>query len=187
MNINISTTININIIMSFYTRTIDDPELFRNKIKSSLDKIINDIKISDNLEKGIYNYSLEQCDKRNIIKKWNNLQFVIIYIEKFKMILTNIKSNNVLSDLKNKKYKAHKLAFMTHQEICPEKWHQLIEDKKIRDDNKFKPKIEASTDDFTCHKCKSKKCSYYQLQTRSADEPMTTFVSCLECGNRWKF
>ena len=31
------------------------------------------------------------------------------------MILTNIKSNNVLSDLKNKKYKSHKLAFMTHQ------------------------------------------------------------------------
>jgi len=185
LNNNISITIII--IMSFYTRTIDDVDLFRNKIKLSLNNIINNINISDNLEKGIYNYSLEQCDKRNIIKKWNNSQFVIIYIEKFKMILTNIKSKNVLYDLKNKKYKAHNLAFMTHQEICPDKWHQLIEDKKIRDDNKFKPKIEASTDDFTCFKCKSKKCSYYQLQTRSADEPMTTFVSCLECGNRWKF
>ena len=52
--------------------------------------------------------------------------------------------------------------------------------------HKFSPKIEASTDDFTCHKCKSKKCSYYQLQTRSADEPMTTFVTCLNCNARWK-
>ena len=25
-----------------------------------------------------------------------------------------------------------------------------------------------------------------QVQTRSADEPMTTFVFCNECGNRWK-
>ena len=41
--------------------------------------------------------------------------------------------------------------------------------------------------DFTCFKCKSNKCTFYQLQTRSADEPMTTFVTCLNCGNRWKF
>jgi len=46
---------------------------------------------------------------------------------------------------------------------------------------------EASTDAFKCGKCKQRKCTYYQLQTRSADEPMTTFVTCVECGNRWKF
>lgn len=26
----------------------------------------------------------------------------------------------------------------------------------------------------------------FQVQTRSADEPMTTFVFCNQCGNRWK-
>lgn len=46
---------------------------------------------------------------------------------------------------------------------------------------------EASTDAFKCGKCKQRKCTYYQLQTRSADEPMTTFVTCVNCGNRWKF
>ena len=46
---------------------------------------------------------------------------------------------------------------------------------------------QASTDAFKCGKCKQRKCTYYQLQTRSADEPMTTFVTCVECGNRWKF
>ncbi|KAM7029527.1 PREDICTED: transcription elongation factor A protein 3 isoform X5 [Sturnus vulgaris] len=43
------------------------------------------------------------------------------------------------------------------------------------------------TDLFQCSKCKKKNCTYNQVQTRSADEPMTTFVLCNECGNRWKF
>ncbi|XP_029468051.1 transcription elongation factor A protein 2 isoform X1 [Rhinatrema bivittatum] len=45
----------------------------------------------------------------------------------------------------------------------------------------------TQTDLFTCGKCKKKNCTYTQVQTRSADEPMTTFVVCNECGNRWKF
>jgi len=45
----------------------------------------------------------------------------------------------------------------------------------------------GSTDQFQCGKCKQRKTTYYQLQTRSADEPMTTFVTCVNCNNRWKF
>jgi len=40
---------------------------------------------------------------------------------------------------------------------------------------------------FTCGKCKGIKTTYFQMQTRSSDEPMTTFVTCLTCNNRWKF
>lgn len=46
---------------------------------------------------------------------------------------------------------------------------------------------QAMTDQFTCGKCKQNRTTYYQQQTRSADEPMTTFVMCVECGHRWKF
>ncbi|XP_062871218.1 transcription elongation factor A protein 2 isoform X2 [Trichomycterus rosablanca] len=45
----------------------------------------------------------------------------------------------------------------------------------------------TETDMFVCGKCKGKSCTYTQVQTRSADEPMTTFVLCNLCGNRWKF
>ncbi|XP_070342428.1 transcription elongation factor A protein 2 isoform X1 [Equus asinus] len=45
----------------------------------------------------------------------------------------------------------------------------------------------TQTDLFTCGKCRKKSCTYTQVQTRSSDEPMTTFVVCNECGNRWKF
>lgn len=44
----------------------------------------------------------------------------------------------------------------------------------------------AETDMFQCGKCKQRKCKYFQLQTRSADEPMTTYVTCMNCNNRWK-
>lgn len=40
---------------------------------------------------------------------------------------------------------------------------------------------------YTCSKCKGKKTTFYEQQTRSADEPMTTFVQCLECGHNMKF
>jgi transcription elongation factor S-II len=39
---------------------------------------------------------------------------------------------------------------------------------------------------FTCGRCKSIKTTSTQKQTRSADEPMTVFVLCLDCGKRWK-
>ncbi|KAF8599177.1 transcription elongation factor [Ceratobasidium sp. AG-I] len=46
---------------------------------------------------------------------------------------------------------------------------------------------EAETDAFQCGRCKNYKTRYRQAQTRSADEPMTTFVTCTVCGNKWKF
>ncbi len=47
-------------------------------------------------------------------------------------------------------------------------------------------KAEEASDMFRCNKCQQRKCTYYQMQTRSADEPMTSFITCLNCGNRWK-
>lgn len=56
------------------------------------------------------------------------------------------------------------------------------ENQKIRDAAMFEAergqKRMATTDQFQCGKCKERKTSYYQMQTRSADEPMTTFVIC---------
>ena len=173
--------------MSCNIRTINDSLIFRNKIIEFLNKKIKDEEICENLEKGIYNYTLKSCEEKNLIKKWTNHLFVLIYIQKVKSILFNLNNEKIYNKLINKEFRAHELVFMNHQELYPEIWNDLIEEKKIKDENKFSPKIEASTDDFTCFKCKSNKCTFYQLQTRSADEPMTTFVTCLNCGNRWKF
>ena len=142
--------------------------------------------ISTNIEKGIFNWAVQHASKNNIVKKWSNPFFVRLYIDHLRSVYINLKKPDVSSAVISGNIQSQKIAFMTHQEICPEKWKQLVEDKKGRDKQKYEPNIEASTDNFTCNKCKSKKCTYYQLQTRSADEPMTTFVTCLECGKRWK-
>ena len=165
---------------------VTNPEKFREHISDKLFEIINNRTIVRNLEKGVYNYSLVSATRKKIVKKWENQYFVQIYLDRIKSIFINLTNKTLLDKIVEKKIKAHELAFMSHQEMNEERWKALIELQQIKEENKYTPKIEASTDDFTCFKCKSKECTHYQLQTRSADEPMTTFVTCIRCSNRWK-
>lgn len=63
-------------------------------------------------------------------------------------------------------------------------------DSKLEKENMSNAQVpqpeKSISDALTCGKCHQKKVSYSQAQTRSADEPMTTFCECLVCGNRWK-
>ena len=166
-------------------RKIDNPELFRSNIKQKLNDILKDEKNSNNMEKGIFNYSLKEADRHKIVKKWDNKHFVQIYIDRLRSVVLNLKGD-IIDHINDGTVKPHIVAFMTHQELAPEKWAKLIDSKSKRDKNKFETNIAAATDTFTCRKCKGNQCTYYQMQTRSADEPMTTFVTCISCGNRWK-
>ena len=167
-------------------RKIENPDVFRSRVVERIDEILQDTKNSKNLEKGIFNYSLKEAEYRKIIKKWDNQLFVQLYIDHLRSIMVNLKNTAILEQINDGTIKSHMVAFMTHQEMKPDRWADLIAKKIIKDKNKFETNIEAATDTFTCRKCKSKKCTYYQVQIRSADEPMTTFITCLECGNRWK-
>ena len=165
---------------------VNDPETFRSKIIENLNAIIKNEKISINVEKSVFNSSLDHAKTQKVIKKWDNKYFVDIYVLILKKVFINLKNEDTLNRLRSKKIRSSDFGGMTHIEMCPEIWEDLIEKKKKRDENKFNGNITATTDNFTCYKCKSQKCSYYQLQTRSANEPKTTYVDCMNCGNRWK-
>ena len=167
-------------------RKINNPDQFRENVRSKLISIIGNEKHTINLEKGIYNFALKESTQRKVVKKWDNPFFVQLYVDRLRTIFLNLKNEALLERVKKGDIQTHILAFLTHQEMHPEKWEEMIQEKIKRDKNKFEMNIEASTDTFTCRKCKSKKCTYYALQTRSADEPMTIFVTCIDCGNRFK-
>lgn len=82
-----------------------------------------------------------------------------------------------------------RLAVMSSAEMASEQRKQeneKIEQKALFDcERGLQPK--ATTDQFKCGRCGQRKTTYYQMQTRSADEPMTTYVTCVNCNNRWKF
>ena len=122
-----------------------------------------------------------------MVKKWENPYFVQLYVDRLRSVYLNLsRIDSLREQVLSKKIKAHEVAFMTHQEMDNDKWAELIEEKRQREKSKFDgPKATSSS--FTCYKCKGNNCTHYQLQTRSADEPMTTFVTCLTCAYRWKF
>ncbi|KAJ2788147.1 AAA+-type ATPase [Coemansia interrupta] len=78
---------------------------------------------------------------------------------------------------------------MTSEEMASKELKETINKmKKENLSNAKAPVAEvAITDQFRCGNCKSRRCSYYQMQTRSADEPMTTFVTCEVCNHKWRF
>jgi DNA-directed RNA polymerase subunit M/transcription elongation factor TFIIS len=165
-----------------------DPQIFRENIAQYFIKLFdNSDKIGRNIETGVFNFTLHESSMRQIIKKWKNPQFCEIYLSRLKTIITNLEQNKDLKDtVQNETITAKSFAFISHQEMKPERWRKMMDKKSKRDQSRFSNHLEASTDMFTCKKCKSKRCTYYELQTRSADEPATIFVTCLDCGKNWK-
>lgn len=111
---------------------------------------------------------------------------------KYRSIMFNLKDPKN-PDFRRKVLLGHvepeRLIDLTPEEMASDE--RRLENKQIKAKALFEcerggpPK--ATTDEFKCGRCGKRKCTYYQLQTRSADEPMTTFVTCVNCQKRWKF
>ena len=165
---------------------IENPSVFRENIRKKFVLILEDADLSTNLEKGIFNFSIKEAGTRKIVKKWENPHFAQIYIDRLRSIYINLKNAKLLEQIKTAEITPQSLAFMTHQELNPEHWNEYIERKIKRDASKFTVNIEATTDMYTCKRCKSKRIKHFELQTRSADEPTTVYCQCLDCGKNFK-
>ena len=156
---------------------------------SAIFYLIIDDPIVLNLEKGIFNETIKYCKEKSIELKWSNIDFSKKYSQLARKVLANITYTPNASEVKKKIleniWPAETIAAKTHKELNPEFYTQI--NLKIMSKYINTNKEQEHDGFFTCRKCKSKKTTYTQAQTRSADEPMTTFVTCLSCDHRWKF
>ena len=164
---------------------------FRNKCVIFLEKEIQS-PYSRNIEKSIYNYTIQTARRNNIYCSWKTNKFKRLYLSKLRAIYSNLKSESYIHNVEFKQkildgvIDHTQISELSAYDIFPENWKDLFDAKAKRDARKNEFKPEAMTDTFKCRKCSSRKCSYYEVQTRSADEPMTQFINCLDCNNSWK-
>lgn len=140
-----------------------------------------------NIEKGVFNNAIELTKKNNSELKWSNPEFVKYYAQNARRLLANMSYTTnaevLISKIKNGYINPYTLVKLTREELNPDMWAFL----KTKNMEKIIVKQETADDGmFKCNKCKSMKTVYYQMQTRSADEPMTTYVTCTNCNTKWK-
>lgn len=157
---------------------------------SEILELENDNIIVLNLEKGIFNETIKYCKKNGTELKWANPVFLKKYSQLSRKVVANITYTPNAAEVKLKilegVWKPEDIASMSHEQLNPEYYAEM----KLKIMSKYidmNPDKEQEDGILQCRKCKSMKTTYTQAQTRSADEPMTTFASCLICEHRWKF
>ncbi|BAT22216.1 putative transcription elongation factor SII [Yellowstone lake phycodnavirus 1] len=164
-----------------------------------------------NAERSVYNWAVKTTRGHGEDSAWENPTFRWRYKHKALHLMEELKRAPVAAvelkvngdqvalklnyipqlvyRLKNKEVEARRLAELGAEQLWPDGPYATIHfqrRKRELDLEKLRVKDEDYTGMFKCGKCKSVKTTYYQMQTRSADEPMTAFITCLNCSNRWK-
>jgi DNA-directed RNA polymerase subunit M/transcription elongation factor TFIIS len=150
---------------------------FIEKIKKVLSE-----KFAKDIEESIRQFSKEYAET-------NDTPYLLdsIYETKMDEILSQIlnkESDFLIKNLKNGTIEASKIAYMKPEEIDPEKYDNIIKKQQMAE---YKKNNTQGSNIFTCSKCKKSNCTVSTKQTRAGDEPPTTFVTCLECGHKFKF
>jgi DNA-directed RNA polymerase subunit M/transcription elongation factor TFIIS len=145
--------------------------------------------------------------RRSLECSWDCRDFKLVYKQKLHCLLAEFKRDKAINEararmqpptppregitefLQQNKLEARKLAEYPAEILRPDGAYaaalfaQRTKELQMESNSKLSDTYEGI---LKCGKCKGKKTTYYQMQTRSADEPMTTFVTCHDCGNKWK-
>lgn len=169
--------------------------IIREKVRENFNEILNNEKITFELEHAVLTSVSQQSIKLGIDVDWKNKVFWNMYRSRAISVYENIRGLDGYVQ-NNEGWKEKLLSNdvtpvnfveMTSVDSCPARWKVAME-RIIETEKKLYLKDSSASIFLWCSSCKKKsKCDYYQMQTLSADEPMTTFVNCLECDHRWKF
>jgi len=168
----------------------------RNKIRARFEKALggeegpSSAAVAHELESALWNFGIDGLTQQGVRPIcWEN-RFVVYRITTNALILeANLKRNAAFRDLAREKRADEVVRLIrTPWVIEPEKWEVYFEKAAMKQLRKQLTVDVDSVPDgaLTCFKCKSKKTTFYEMQTRAADEPATIFAACLKCNNRWK-
>jgi DNA-directed RNA polymerase subunit M/transcription elongation factor TFIIS len=144
------------------------------------------------LEKGIFEAAFHYAQNNYIPRSWKSLQFQESYRQIVMSVFSNlhpqspVKNTRLLSRVIDGEFTLSAIPSMTSYEMFPENWFALKDKLLQREQKILEGNKSRATDQFKCRRCQKRECTYYELQTRSADEPMTIFITCLNCGKEWR-
>ena len=144
------------------------------------------------LECGIFNATIETARLHQCWRRWENPDFKHHYEVIARRTITNldpssyVKNAELLKSVLNKTILPHEIAFLPFTELFPEKWKSMIDHQAKQEQRALEGDKDMASNMFKCRACGKRQCTYYELQTRSADEPMTIFIRCIPCGKQWR-
>jgi transcription elongation factor S-II len=148
-----------------------------------------DADLAARIEKATWNWTLRAFPPRD--RYWDNARLRFRYTTKILSMCFNVRhplNPDLRASVLQGEVGPGRLVRMSPYELFPAHWAEVFDRVAHKQLRKQITMDAASAPDglLQCRKCKSRKTTYTQLQTRSADEPLTTFALCLECGARWK-
>ncbi len=150
---------------------------------------------SKKIEESIFKFVNDYCDENHIKCEFKNHLYKKLYINKSRDVFSElnpdsyVKNTEIANLIKNKRVKLEKIATYKYNTLRPKKWGKYKYDIELLNNDIINTnKDVCTTSQFTCPKCKKNKCVYSQFQIRSADEPITSFITCLieGCGHNWR-
>jgi DNA-directed RNA polymerase subunit M/transcription elongation factor TFIIS len=144
------------------------------------------------LELGIFNATIEIARLHQCWRRWENPEFKTHYEVIARRTITNldpssyVKNTELLKSLLTKSMLPHEIPFLPFTELFPEKWKSMIDHQAKQEQRALEGDKDMASNMFKCRACGKRQCTYYELQTRSADEPMTIFIRCIPCGKQWR-
>ncbi len=142
------------------------------------------------LEKHLYNAVIKGALKDRIPRAWEHKIFRSRYIHKITgtwICLTEPRNEELMKMFRDGSLSFQRLAEDHPFSLCPWNYEEIFDTlaaKQLR--RETVSHTTSSKGMFKCGKCKSTDTQYTMMQTRSADEPMTVFVFCTNCSNRWR-
>ena len=158
-----------------------EQQINRQENVQKIDLIINCLNISEDIEKGIFEFALNYVKTHGYPDHF----FQLTYNDKLHDLLLNLDVNNkkienktLLPNLLSGNISGQIVAFLNMYQLHPMRWKNIIDKNNLRDDTISKVN---TTDEYKCARCGERKHIYYITQTRSIDEPATIFYTCTIC------